>query len=153
MKNKDSQMKGNLLVVDDEELITESIELMTKDHADHIFVANNARDALKTLKTQNIHCVISDISMPEINGIQFIKAAREAGHKMPFIFYTAHGNEQLMMEVVKYNAFDFLDKPNLDGLLEVVSRGLKLGLTGQPSERNQESFESDFHTLLKKLEN
>lgn len=149
---KNDLKKGNLLIIDDEELITESIEMIAKHHADKIFTANTGKDALEILKKEDIHCVICDISMPEMNGLQVIKSAREDGHKTPFIFYTAHGNEQLMMEVIKYNAFDFLDKPNLEGLLEVVTRGLQVGLGTNPPENNEESFMSDFQTLLKRLE-
>jgi FixJ family two-component response regulator len=107
---------------------------------------------LDILKKEKIHCVVCDISMPGMNGLEVIKAAREIGYDKPFAFYTAHGNEKLMREVVKYNAFDFLDKPNLDGLQEVVTKGLQKGLNGQSQDSDDQGFMSDFHTLLKRLE-
>lgn len=144
--------KGNLLIIDDEVLLTESIELLMEPHTDHTFVANNGESALKILKDQEIHCIVCDINMPGMSGVDVIKKARAQGHEQPFIFYTAYGNEQLMMEAVKYEAFDFLDKPNLDGLVEVVTRGLKKGLTGQDSPPEQDAFMSEFQTLLGELQ-
>lgn len=151
MKKKNT--KGNLLIVDDEELLTETLCLFMEGYADNVYTANNGEQALKTLEEQDIHCVICDINMPGMNGVEVIKEMRSRGYEKPFIFYTGHGSEKLMMEVVKYGAFDFLNKPSFEGLEDTVSRGLKEGLTGKGSdpELDKEVFISEYQKILSDL--
>src|SRR5687768_7213499 len=101
----------NLLIIDDEELLLENLKILLKKNASNIFLANNATDGLKILNSENIHCVVCDISMPGMTGVELIKKIRTEGNDVPFIFYTAFGNHELMREAAKYGAFDFLTKP------------------------------------------
>ena len=55
---------------------------------------------------------ICDIKMPVLNGIETIKKVRLSGNEVPFIFYTGHGDETQLIEVVKYGVFDFINKPS-----------------------------------------
>lgn len=121
-------MKGNLLIVDDEPLILTIIKYRLTSVADKIYLANDGVEALEVLKNETIHCVICDINMPRMNGVEVIKNIRANGNEVPFIFYTAHGNHDLMLEAAKYGAFEFLSKPNLDGLESVIGKGLKEGI-------------------------
>ncbi len=120
-------MNGNLLIIDDEEYLVDNIKFLLKGYAENIFVAYNGYSGLDILRKENIHCVICDISMPKMNGVQVIEKARQEGFETPFIFYTALGSSDLMREVAKFGAFDFLTKPDFDNLEEVVSRGLREG--------------------------
>jgi DNA-binding NtrC family response regulator len=146
-------MKGNLLIVDDEPLLLKKLKLNLEDYADIIFTAQNGRDALHILETKEVHCIVCDINMPLMNGVEVLKEIREKKSDTPFIFYTGHGNKELMLEAAKYGAFDFLDKPNLDGLEEVVERGLKHGQFKSTSELNDSiQFISEYTKLLNKLD-
>lgn len=142
--------QGNLLIIDDEVLIVTNLKITLEDQADKIFVAYNGLEALEILKTNEIHCIICDINMPKMNGVEFIKRIREDKIDIPLIFYTGHGNQELMMEAAKYGAFDFLDKPNLEGLEDVVAAGLKAGLNKESTD--ERSFESDYQKLLKEID-
>jgi DNA-binding NtrC family response regulator len=143
--------KGNLLIVDDEPMIVKNLKITLEEYASEIFIAGNGLEALEIIKNQTIHCVICDINMPKMDGVQVIKALRDQQNDVPFIFYTGHGNKELMLEAAKYGAFDFLDKPNLDGLEEVVSKGLEAGFKKRDSQ-SSEDFESEYLKLLKELE-
>jgi DNA-binding NtrC family response regulator len=146
--------KGNLLIVDDEPIILKRLKFNLEDYADEVFIAENGLQALERLKEQEIHCVICDINMPKMNGVEVIKTIRKEGNNVPFVFYTAHGNQELMMEAVKYGAFDFLNKPNLDGLEDVVSRGLKEGFDRKSGvEVAEDAYVSDYQKLLEQVEN
>ncbi len=142
-------MKGNLLIVDDEPLLLKSLKMSLEDAADAIYTATNGIEGLAVLEKENVQCVICDINMPKMNGVEMIKEIRHRNSNVPFIFYTGHGNRELMMEVSKYGAFDFLDKPNLEGLEEVVVRGLALGQTKETPVLDHEAFLSEFAKLLK----
>jgi YesN/AraC family two-component response regulator len=145
--------KGNLLLIDDEELILKGLKFYLEDYVDEIFLAENGAEGLKIAKEKEVHCIICDINMPVMNGVEVIKGLRATDNDVPFIFYTGHGNHELMMEAIKYGAFDFLNKPSMDGLEDVVVRGLAEGLhrnSGVP-ERDPESFVSEYQELLSKI--
>lgn len=134
--------KGNLLIVDDEEMIVTKMEMLLDGIADKIFTAFDGEQALKVLAQENVDCVICDINMPKMKGMEVLKRVRQDSKnaKIPFIFYTGHGDEALMIEALKYGAFDFLDKPSLDNLEIVVGKGLKTGvLIRYPEMRKQET--------------
>lgn len=145
--------KGNLLIVDDETLIVNNLKLTLEDYADKIYTASNGFEAIKILEENTIHCVICDINMPKMNGVELIKNIRLKGNQVPFIFYTGHGNHELMLEVAKYGAFDFLSKPDMDGLEEVISNGLKVGFmkVDKSDKKNEKGYVSEYSKLLKQI--
>lgn len=107
-----NHIKGNLLLIDDEAELSQSMKELLEDEAKHIFIANNGEEALSILEKNNIHCVVSDIKMPVMDGLKFMRIARERGHEQPIIFFTGHGTEQLKREVRELGAADLLMKPN-----------------------------------------
>lgn len=81
--------KGNLLIVDDEPILLKNLKINLEDYADNIFTASNGLDALEVFKREKIHCIICDINMPQMNGVEVIKEVRNMDSHIPFIFYTA----------------------------------------------------------------
>lgn len=142
--------KGNLLIIDDEPLLLKNLKINLEDYADTIFTASNGIEALEVFKRESVHCIICDINMPQMNGVEVIKRVREMGSHVPFIFYTGHRNPELMFEAVKYGAFDFLDKPHFEGLEEVIARGMKDGFS--PSKQTSEDeMLSEYQKLLREV--
>lgn len=141
-------MKGNLLLVDDEEHLLELLQITLQDLADQIFVATNGAEALRIISDHQIHCVVCDINMPGMNGIQVISQIRSLNNLVPFVFYTGHGNHELMKEAAKFGAFDFLNKPQLKGLDEVVVRGLRQGVSPASVGVSKEDLLSEYQSLL-----
>lgn len=144
----------NLLIVDDEQLLVENMTFILKPYASKIFTGNNGKEGLEILEREEIHCVVCDITMPIMNGVEFIKEARKRNLEVPFIFYSAYGSHELMLEVSKYGAFDFLSKPDFKDVEAIVSRGLTEGF----KRRNQKSADvtdyiSDYQMLLEKIQN
>src|SRR5690606_20798078 len=80
--------KKNLLIVDDEELLVNSIKFLLKDIAGVIHTSTKSEEALENFNDLDIHCVISDITMPNLNGVEFLKKIRTLGSNIPFIFFT-----------------------------------------------------------------
>jgi CheY-like chemotaxis protein len=105
-------IKGNLLLIDDEAELSENMRELLIEEAEKIYIAANGQEALNILANKKIDCVVSDIKMPVMDGLKFIKIARERGHAQPIIFFTGHGNESLKEEVKKLGAADLLVKPN-----------------------------------------
>ena len=143
--------KGNLLIVDDEILIVKRLKIILADLADEVFTAYDGEEALAVIKANKIDCVICDINMPKMNGMQVIQNLRTFDTRLPFIFYTSHGHHELMLEASRSNAFDFLNKPHIVGLEEVIERGLKQGVTGIVEPLKEGAFESAYHKFLKTI--
>jgi DNA-binding NtrC family response regulator len=142
--------KGNLLLIDDEVLLLEKTSILLEDIADKVFTSKCGKDGLKLLNENPIQCVICDINMPEMNGVEVLKKVRETHPEIPFIFYTGHGSRELMREAIKYGAFDFVNKPCLKGLEEIAIRGLSAGLgIDDVNQDCMQSFETEFKKLMK----
>lgn len=143
-------MKGNLLLIDDETLLLERTALLLEDIADTVYTASSGKEGLKILDTKEIHCIICDINMPEMNGVEVLENIRKTNTEIPFIFYTGHGSRELMKKAVKLGAFDFIDKPFLEGLEGIASAGLNVGIgkinTNQDPE---ELIQTEFQKLFK----
>lgn len=139
-------MKGNLLIVDDEKLIRENLSLLLEDYADEIFQASTGKSALKTIHDNPIHCVVCDIKMPEMSGVQLIKEIRKENQKTPFIFYTGVGSREKWMELSKYSPFAIVDKPLFDNLEDNVIKALHFGII--QDKQSEEDFKTHFKRLL-----
>jgi DNA-binding NtrC family response regulator len=143
--------KGNLLLVEDEEVLSSILKDLLEPHADKIGAAYNGLEGIEAIKNNTYHAVVCDINMPKMNGIEFIIKMRELGFEHPIIFYTAHGNEQLMREAFSYGAFDFLTKPHFDNLEETVIKALNHGLDffSGNSKEQETSIDDELEKLMK----
>ena len=112
----------NLLIVDDEEELLENLQYDLKKSINNITTAKNGAEALLKLKQKKIDCVLTDINMPQKNGLIFAKEARAWGYDLPIIFLTAHGDNELRKKALSLNAFDFIDKPyQKESLIQILS--------------------------------
>lgn len=142
--------KGNLLLVDDEPLILQNLKFTLSGLAENIFTAENGEEALRVFNTQTINCVVCDVNMPKMNGVDLLKKVRDMKLEVPFIFFTGHGSKDLMMQAATLGAFDFLDKPYFDGIEEVVARGLSVGTDGEAAVPAND-FISEYQKILSLL--
>ena len=142
---------GNLLIVDDEELLVKNISYLLKKHTEKIHVAYNGLDALSVVENNQIHCVICDISMPKMNGLEFMQKVREAGNEVPFIFFTAYGQSELMLKAAEYGAFDFVRKPDFGNLEESVLRGISEGFKRLSDNSTSANKQSEYDKILNEL--
>ena len=141
-------INGNLLIVDDEPDLLFVLEYALKKYADQIIMVHNGAEALKIIASHKIHCILCDMNMPIMNGVELIKIIRKENIEIPFIFYTGHGTRDLMVEAVKYGAFDFLHKPIMEGLERAVERGLRKGSGKDDLISDSDDLVSDFRKLL-----
>lgn len=139
--------KGNLLIVDDEELLQTLLQLTLQDSADAIHLADNGLIALEFLERHDIHCILCDIRMPKMSGVQFLNVLRERNINIPTVFYSGYGSHELMAEVALGGAYDFLMKPKLEGIKEIISNGLKVGMKTPLGPADQQ-FKTEFQRLF-----
>lgn len=141
-----------LLIVDDEPKILEKIVIILSSQFDNIITAINGKDALDKLsKITDIGCVVSDINMPVMNGIDFVKEVRNRKLEVPFIFFTSHGDDNLIMEAVKYGVFDFVDKPLFANLVSAVTGGMSLNYERLNINKETSTLVNEYENLLGEL--
>lgn len=144
-----SELKKKIIVVDDEKSIVKFLVLMLKNSVDEILEAYNGKEAFHLLKNNpDTALVLSDIKMPVMDGLELIKKTREKGLSTPFIFFTGFGCQKYMVEALKYGAYDFIDKPNLENLEEVVKKCLKE--TQGQREKNKNLLNEEYGKMVKK---
>ncbi len=101
-----------LLVVDDSATMRKIVGL-TLSAAGHTFTeAENGLKAIEVLKSAEFDCIILDVNMPEMNGIEFLKAhAASDAKKVPIIVLTTQEEDSLKNEALSLGAKDFIIKP------------------------------------------
>lgn len=99
-------------------------EVLTR-HGYEVFVAENGRMGLDLLQRNQPDMVVSDIEMPELNGIEFLRSARETDRSVPVVMMTGYGAIETAVEAMKNGAFDYLLKPfSSEVIIDTVERVL-----------------------------
>ena len=116
---------ANLLIVDDELSMRQFLTHLFQRDGHSVRVAENGRKAMEMLRQQPADVIISDVKMPDIGGIELLRAARELNPHVEVIMMTAFANEATAHEAFLLGAFDFVHKPfDNDLLKEKVTRAL-----------------------------
>jgi two-component system OmpR family response regulator len=117
---------NRLLIVDDEAELAETLCLILKSKTLEPSFFTNPLDALEAVKVDTFDCIVSDLSMPVMNGVELLKEIRNMGLDTPFIIYTAFGSDENSKEAAKYGCFEVIEKPASSGLKECVERAVNL---------------------------
>ena len=116
----------NILVVDDELSMRQFLTHLFQRDGHTVRVAENGRQAMALLRQQPTDVIISDVKMPDMGGIELLRAARELQPNIEVIMMTAFANADTAHEAFLLGAFDFVHKPFDNELLkEKVSRALQ----------------------------
>ncbi len=102
---------GSILVADDKANIRHMIESAFTDRGFDVTTACDGLEAIKCLKEHTFDVVITDLSMPEKDGIEVLKAARERAPETQVILITAYGTIETAVEAMRLGAYDFITKP------------------------------------------
>ncbi len=118
--------KSNILVVDDDTSVLESISLFLTTHGYSVTACNNARQAFAKLSKNSIDIVLTDIRMPGISGIDLLGKIRSLNPEMPVILMTAYTELNLALHAIENGAFNLIVKPyNTEYLLNTIIRAAK----------------------------
>ena len=118
-------MAQTILVVDDEKAIRKALnEILTFEG----FVVDEAVDGAegaKKIKENNYDCILCDIKMPKMDGIEVLQMAKEEKPDIPFIVISGHGNIETAVDAVKKGAYDYISKPpDLNRLLITIRNAM-----------------------------
>lgn len=98
-------------VVDDDAEMRQSIECLAKTVGLAVKTHSSASDFIATLNVERVGCVVTDVRMPTISGIQLQERINRVAPMIPVIFLTAYADVNLAVRAMKNGAFEFLEKP------------------------------------------
>jgi len=118
-------MIPKILVIDDEEHMCWALERAMKQEGYQVLTTTRGRAGLEMIREEAPSLVILDLKMPEMDGMEVLKQAKEINAKLPVIILTAHGTMETAIEAMKIGASDYLAKPfDLDELKIVIKQNL-----------------------------
>jgi FixJ family two-component response regulator len=113
-------------IVDDDESVREALEALVMTAGLDVLAFASAEGFLDSGQQENIGCLISDIRMPGMSGLELQARLNEDDYKIPIIFITAHGEEKVRMQALRAGAVEFLTKPFDDeAMLERIASALE----------------------------
>ena len=159
MKKKNQYMLDKILVVEDDLILSENLFSLLEMEGFHVYKASNGLEALKLIKSKRIALILSDISMPVMDGFELLKHVKSNKNyaHIPFIFLTAKTALEDKLSALDLMADDFITKPfiaqeiilkcrnNIDNRKKVIQSYLSKGT----SEGNYTSRDQKFMTELK----
>ena len=101
----------NILYLEDEENIRKNITRTLQLLCNNVYDCSDSMEAIEVFENKKINIIISDISMPNINGIEFSKIIRKKNKQIPIILLTAHTDTDYLLEATKLKLVDYLIKP------------------------------------------
>lgn len=105
-----SEQAGRVLLVDDDKASLESITLFLERKGYEVIAARNGREAVEHL-TDGVHVIVTDFAMPEMNGLELLRTARENVPHTAVIMVTGQGSEDVAVQAIQAGAYHYLTKP------------------------------------------
>jgi len=123
-----AELAGRILVLDDDPHFLRVLARILSGENFLVTSAAGACDAMELLKSAQFDLVISDLRMPECDGLSFLESLRRSGNTVPVIILTAYGEVDTYLEAMNAGATEYLNKPiQSDELLKSVHACLRSG--------------------------
>ena len=116
---------ATVFLVDDDPSVRDSLSLLLSLKGLRTRVYASAESLLATYEPEWRGCVLTDLKMPGLTGIELQQALAERGSTLPVVVLTAHGDVATTRQALKAGAFDFLEKPVDDDVLLLIAEGLQ----------------------------
>jgi two-component system response regulator FixJ len=122
-------------VIDDDPAMRDSLDFLLGSAGFSVHVFDSAQVFLDELAKLEPGCVVTDVRMPGIDGIELLRRMHSGARKLPVIIMTGHGDMRLAVEAMKLGALDFLEKPfEDDRLIGMIESALSEQQNGSKSE-------------------
>lgn len=117
------QRKSKILIIDDEPLMRISIADALKEEGYQIFDTDSGREGLRLVQNERYDIVITDLMLPEVDGMRILKTCKQFSPQTQVILITAYGSVASATEAIKQGAYDYLTKPfSMDDLIFMIRR-------------------------------
>ncbi|HEX8638354.1 MAG TPA: sigma-54 dependent transcriptional regulator [Pyrinomonadaceae bacterium] len=102
---------NSILIVDDEPGIRDSLRAVLEDEGFEAETVESGEDCLARVETENFACILLDVWLPGIDGLETLKKLRDGGSDAAVVMISGHGNIETAVNSTKLGAFDFIEKP------------------------------------------
>jgi DNA-binding NtrC family response regulator len=117
--------KGKILVIDDESIVRTSCSRALSPEGYDVKLSQNGADALKMLAEESFDLVLTDLKMPDIDGIEVLKMIKERWPQTEVIVVTGYQTVDTAVKSIKLGAFDYIEKPfTPDSLIAAVNNAI-----------------------------
>ena len=121
-----STTDATVFLLDDEPGMLKALTHLLQTEGFAVQAFTSAKALLESYRPQALSCLVLDVAMPELNGLDFQKRLAQSGVMMPIVFLTGHGDIPMSVQAIKAGAVDFLTKPVKDAdLLRAVRAALQ----------------------------
>ena len=135
-------------VIDDDEALRDSLAFLLRTADLEVMSHASAAAFLDALPLTGLTCIITDVRMPGLRGIDLLRSVRELGIEVPVIVITGHGDVPLAVEAMRFGAVDFLEKPFDD---EVLLQSVRAALRQQAGAAKRQSERAGIENRLAAL--
>ena len=127
--------RGKVYVIDDDEAVRDSLDFLLGAADFDVTLFESAQHFLDALPGVSFGCIVSDVRMPGIDGMEMLKRLKADRSALPVVIMTGHGDVPLAVEAMKLGAVDFLEKPfEDDRLIGMIDIALKRAESGAQTE-------------------
>ena len=137
-------------VVDDDEAMRDSMAFLLRAENFQVQTYADAADFLTALPQIKVGCVVTDVRMPGMSGIELLQRLRELKVSLPVIVVSGHGDVPLAVEAMKTGALDFIEKPFDD---DVFLRAVRTALGAQAVDSQRQAQKATINSRLESLSN
>ena len=135
-------------VIDDDDAARDALRFLLEAAGLTARVYESAAVFLERIDQIEPGCVITDVRMPEISGIELLQRLKDTAVRLPVIVITGHGDISLAVEAMKLGAIDFFEKPYDD---EALLAAVRPALNRQEDETKRESLKIEIRSRLAEL--
>ncbi len=137
-----------VFIIDDDAAVRDSLQMLIRSNNLVVRTFASASSFLAEYLPAQTGCLVLDVRMPEINGLELQQILEKRHIKLPIIFVSGHGDVPMAVQAMKAGAMEFLQKPFSDKeLLHSVEAALERDREYRASLRQHEEFDSLLHTL------
>jgi two-component system, LuxR family, response regulator FixJ len=127
--------KPKVYVIDDDAAMRDSLDFLLDAANFDVTLFESATNFLQRLPGLDYGCVVSDVRMPGIDGIELLKRMKAVDSRFPIVIITGHGDVPLAVEAMKLGAVDFLEKPfEDDRLISMIRAAIR---QGEPAAKDE----------------
>ena len=137
-------------IIDDDQAMVESLSWIIESIGLRIRTYVRAQDFLDEYDPQQHGCLLLDVRMPGMSGIELLQRLRELKVSLPVIVVSGHGDVPLAVEAMKTGALDFIEKPFDD---DVFLRAVRLALSAQAVDSQRQAQKATINSRLESLSN
>ena len=146
-----NELNSIVFVVDDDESIRVALTNLFRSMNLAATVFTSAPEFLQAKLPEIPSCLVLDIRLPRVSGLEFQDVLAKAGIHIPIVFMTGHGDIPMSVKAMKAGAVDFLTKPFRDqDMLDAVTRALERDRMRRESERTTANLRTVFETLTRR---